>query len=133
MHAPIVAVTLALSLGAAIPVQAAAKGSCATKGTVRLSDADSGRTVPVRCGQTIVVSLRALPGGRTSTSTDDRVVRPDGDTAGSPVTGRAEFRFLATKPGKAEIRAFQMLPFALPLGLSNAAGFAWDANVRVSR
>lgn len=123
---------IALSGTALVFAGPADAAGCSDKGLVRLSASDNGRDVRVRCGQTIVVSLQAIP-GKSHGSSNPAVVKPGNVSEGALIAGQNHFHFKATKPGQAELSIFRLLPFVLPQGLSRTAGTEWIASVRVGR
>ena len=105
---------------------------CNAQGVVRLAASDSGRSVDVRSGQTVIVSLQALP-GKTHGSSNRSVVKPGAVSEGALIAGKDQFTFKATGRGQAQVSIHRLLPVGLPSGLSRTAGTEWVATVKVGR
>jgi hypothetical protein len=116
-------------LATTAPAGVAAPG-CRGSGEVRLGAADSGQTVTVRCGQTLVVSLQSVPYSASYTSAP-RVVQTGSIKQGSVGTGQDEFLFTAVGIGGAEVTVSRLVPVALPLNVSRTTGLQWVATIKV--
>jgi len=150
-HIPITAVFLscfAAGIVLCTPVQTAAAvavggnvivarpaGVVVPSGLVELREADRGRTIVLRRGQRIMVSLPANPSTGYQweiAGLNRNILRPEGHSfrRSSRAIGSAgadQFYFRASRAGRTELRLYYLRPFSGGIGPANV----WRANIIV--
>lgn len=109
-------------------------GPVVTSPAYRLTEADLGRTIIVRRGDTIAVTLRELlayrPWSAPSTS-DSKVLTPTANPVAAPAPGRTEGSFEAIATGIAQLHAVSLFACSTGQACPNLAR-AWIIEVRIS-
>ncbi|MCX7017630.1 MAG: protease inhibitor I42 family protein [Candidatus Sumerlaeota bacterium] len=125
-----------VEVGSAVVVSPRASATIAAPaGTIELKEADRGRTIVIRRGQRLRLSLPANPstGYQWEIAAINRnVLRPEGHSfqrssrlPGS--VGADSFFFRAARPGRTELRLYYVRPFSGGIGPANI----WRANIIV--